>query len=433
MSQRWKPFSGTNSLSETWNNLFRDHEIFIRTAGHVRFLRLSASLQRRAATVVLAVVLTWLMATIALLGWQAWTSWKTRDIAARAVAVDYAEARVAAERQTVEGIADTLDARQDSIEALFMAHFGDDPEADAALATDKKGPASSANGPPQPAAPAATGGAGPATVATASASIAQASTAQASTAQASTAQAAPKAAPKDQVGRLQAMAARQDRLVQLMTEAVVRRVGRAEAALLTVGLRPTGNAAQGGPFEPYRDISGFVVRDPALLRLADKLGRMEQLEALLVALPSDMPTDDMQLSSGFGYRFDPFNGQRAMHSGLDFKGPHGTPIRTAAAGRVSFAGVMSGYGNVIDVDHGHGIMTRYAHLAGFTVREGQVVTPGQQIARMGSTGRSTGTHLHFEVRVNGVAVNPRRFLEANPDVLEVKADAGSRVRSLAAS
>lgn len=382
MSQRWRYSSGSNSILQTWNGLFRDHEIIVRTAGHVRFLKLGAALQRRAATALLAVVLTWALATIGLLGWQAWTSWKSRDVAARAAALDHAEARVASERQTVEGIADTIEARQDNIEALFRAHFGDDPGADAS------------------------GGKGQAPAAEAQVS-------------------------SDQVGRLQKMAARQERLVEEMTQAVARRVGRAEAALLTVGLRPNDHGAQGGPFEPYRDASGLVVRDPAIRRLAQELGRMEQMEALLVALPSDLPTEGMQLSSGFGYRFDPFNGQRAMHSGLDFRGAHGTPIRTAAAGRVRFAGVMSGYGNVIDVDHGHGIMTRYAHLAGFTVRKGQEVAPGQKIARMGSTGRSTGTHLHFEVRVNGVAVNPRRFLEANPDVLEIKADAGSRVRGLA--
>lgn len=418
LSQRWKPVSGTNSIHDTWNALFRDHEIFVRTGGQVRFLKLSAALQRRVATVVLAVLATWLLATIGLLGWQAWTSWNTREVAARAVALGHAEARVAAERQTVVGIADTLDARQDTIEALFKAHFGDDPKA---LAHDDTGEAPAESG---------------VTSESEAASEDEATgAADAPPRRAPAVSAGPTAEARaafEQVDRMQKMATRQDRFVQQMTEAVARRVGRAEAALLTVGLRPNGNGAQGGPFVPYRASSGLVVRDAAVRRLAEELGRMEQMEALLVALPSDMPTDGMELSSGFGYRFDPFNGQRAMHSGLDFRGAHRTPIRTAAAGRVKFAGVMNGYGNVIDVDHGHGIMTRYAHLAGFNVREGQAVEPGQQIALMGSTGRSTGTHLHFEVRVNGVAVNPRRFLEANPYVLEIKADAGSRVRSLAA-
>ena len=95
--------------------------------------------------------------------------------------------------------------------------------------------------------------------------------------------------------------------------------------------------------------------------------------------------------------------------------------------------MKSGYGNVVEVDHGHGLLTRYAHLAGFAARVGDRVDSGDTIARMGSTGRSTGTHLHFEVRVNGAAVNPRRFLEANPHVLEVKADARERVSGRGAS
>jgi murein DD-endopeptidase MepM/ murein hydrolase activator NlpD len=139
------------------------------------------------------------------------------------------------------------------------------------------------------------------------------------------------------------------------------------------------------------------------------------------------------LSSSYGYRSDPFTGAGAMHSGLDFPGPLGTPILAAAPGRVTFVGQRSGYGNVVEIDHGQGILTRYAHLSGFTARVGEQVTAGQQIAKMGSTGRSTGSHLHFEVRLNGVAVNPRRFLEAKADVLEVKADARQRVGALASA
>ena len=215
-----------------------------------------------------------------------------------------------------------------------------------------------------------------------------------------------------------------------MTDAVAQRVARAEAALRMVGLKPSANKGVGGPFLPSGNVQRREISDPALRRLAAKLEQMEHLESLLVAIPSDLPTEGMELSSGFGFRRDPFNGQRALHGGLDFRGAHRTPIRTAAAGRVSFAGVMNGYGNVIDIDHGHAMMTRYAHLAAFDVRTGDTVEAGRQIGQMGSTGRSTGTHLHFEVRINGVAVNPRRFLEVNADVLEVKADAGSRVRGL---
>ncbi|MFM6854970.1 MAG: M23 family metallopeptidase, partial [Sphingopyxis sp.] len=200
-----------------------------------------------------------------------------------------------------------------------------------------------------------------------------------------------------------------------------------------VGIRAsTGTQAQGGPFIPA-ELGRTIAppRDPAFQRLAAAIDRMERLEQLVASLPSALPAQQMNLSSGFGFRHDPFNGRGAMHAGLDFRGAYSSPIRAAAAGRVSFVGGQSGYGNVVEIDHGHGIMTRYAHLAGFTATPGQAVVPGQQIGRMGSSGRSTGTHLHFEVRVNGTAVNPRRFLEVNSDVLQIKADVGERFRTRA--
>src|SRR3546814_7025223 len=109
-----------------------------------------------------------------------------------------------------------------------------------------------------------------------------------------------------------------------------------------------------------------------------------------------------------------------MHAGLDFPGPLGTSILAAAPGRVTFVGRRSGYGNVVEVDHGQGIMTRYAHLSGFNTPVGARFAAGQQIDKMGSTGRSTGRHPHFDVRLNGVAANPRRLLEAQAEVLEGK-------------
>jgi murein DD-endopeptidase MepM/ murein hydrolase activator NlpD len=115
-----------------------------------------------------------------------------------------------------------------------------------------------------------------------------------------------------------------------------------------------------------------------------------------------------------------------MHAGLDFKGPVGTPIFSAAEGKVTLAGFNGGYGKSVEITHANGFLTRYAHLSGVNVRPGQMVERGVQIGRMGSTGRSTGSHLHFEVRLNGQAINPRKFLEANPDVLKVQTIAGLR-------
>lgn len=368
----------------------------MRTDGHVRFLRLSASVQRKAALLAVGGASIWLVGTASLLGWQAWTSWQNRNFDERASAVELAEARVAAERRSVEQIASSLDTRQDKLETLFKAHFGDEAEGEAEALQETGGateaPASAAPGgdAAAPAKPAAVGG------------------------------------KVDHVARLRESAARQEQMIASLTEGAIERTERAEKALMSFGIKP-GREAQGGPFLPWRTGAAKVKLDPGLKRLASVLQRMEEVEALLMAVPSARPADGMSLTSGFGYRHDPFNGQRAMHAGLDFRGPHGSPIRSAAPGRVSFVGVKNGYGNVVEVDHGHGIQTRYAHLSGFNSRVGQSVQSGDAIARMGSTGRSTGTHLHFEVRVNGTAVNPRRFLEANPHVLEVKAEARSRV------
>jgi murein DD-endopeptidase MepM/ murein hydrolase activator NlpD len=380
--------SGWRSLPAKWDNLFRDHEIYVRTGGEVRFLRIGASIQRRVATLVLAIVAAWLAVTLGLLGWQAYTAWHNRDVAERAIAVEAAEARVAAESEKIEDIAARLDQRQRYFQAVFDGYFGDDPAAAAAAAAANE-------------------------------------TSQSN--EAPVTSPAPAAAKGDRISQLRAIEARQNQLAMALTEAVAARSARAEQALSTLGIRPRSGEAQGGPFIPAERLPVPTPRDPAFLRLSAALERMESLEQLLVAVPSTLPASGMELSSGFGFRRDPFTGAGAMHAGLDFKGPHGSPIRAAAAGRVSFAGVKAGYGYVIEIDHGHGIMTRYAHLSGFTTRVGESVTPGEQIGRMGSTGRSTGTHLHFEVRVGGTAVNPRRFLEANPHVLEIKADARERV------
>jgi len=123
-------------------------------------------------------------------------------------------------------------------------------------------------------------------------------------------------------------------------------------------------------------------------------------------VPARLP----RLSSTFGYRSDPIRGARAMHAGIDIPGPLGTPVRASGDGVVRFAGQAGGYGRMIEVDHGNGLSTRYAHLSAILVRPGMSVAQGETIARMGSSGRSTGSHLHFEVRANGRASDPLRYL-----------------------
>jgi murein DD-endopeptidase MepM/ murein hydrolase activator NlpD len=135
-------------------------------------------------------------------------------------------------------------------------------------------------------------------------------------------------------------------------------------------------------------------------------------QASLSLVPSTLPViGGTWNASGFGWRIDPFNGSRAMHEGVDFVASVGTPIIAAAAGVVTQAGYHPAYGNLIEIDHGRDLSTRYAHASKLNVTPGMVVRRGQKIGEVGSTGRSTGPHLHFEVRMKGVAQNPGRFLE----------------------
>ena len=143
-------------------------------------------------------------------------------------------------------------------------------------------------------------------------------------------------------------------------------------------------------------------------------------------MPSDKPVKTAAFTSGYGVRSDPFRGGAAMHAGIDLAGPHGTPIYATADGLVTTAKWNSGgYGNLIKVDHGRGIETRYGHLAQMLVRDGQQVKRGQLIGRMGSTGRSTGNHLHYEVRIDGRAVNPIPFMKSTDYLVAMQRSAGS--------
>jgi murein DD-endopeptidase MepM/ murein hydrolase activator NlpD len=162
----------------------------------------------------------------------------------------------------------------------------------------------------------------------------------------------------------------------------------------------------------------------ALSEKLDKLGAeatrqeqsLQELQAyfqdqrfLLASVPSVWPTRGW-VTSDFGVRLDPYTSERVMHAGMDIAGPHGKEVIAPSDGTVVFAGLEGGYGNVLVIDHGYGIKTRYGHLSAVKVKAGEKVKRGQTIAALGNTGRSTGPHLHYEVRVNGIAQNPRKFI-----------------------
>lgn len=350
---------------------FPDHEIYVRSGGQMRFLKITTGFQMKLASLALVGAVAWLMVTAVMVGLQIQTVRDRLALGAQKEAVSESASRVQAYRSTVDGLAERLEKRQAVIDRVVEGYFGS-VKAPAAL--------------PKPSAEATKIGA---TI--------------------------PEAAPLARIEQ------RQLAFAETLTMAALMRAQQAEQAIRRYGLNPKALAqgrpvAMGGPLIPVRNTG----KEPQFARLASSLQRLDLMERTLLAIPNSAPTAPMALTSGFGYRADPFTGGGAMHAGLDFSGYMGQPIVAAARGRVTHAGPASGYGNLVTIDHGHGIETRYGHLSGFDVRVGDVVGRGQKIARMGNTGRSTGTHLHFEVRVHGRAMNPRPFLEANADVLKVQ-------------
>jgi len=185
---------------------------------------------------------------------------------------------------------------------------------------------------------------------------------------------------------------------------------------------------QGGPEEqPSALLEEQSIPLPSLIHYADSLNRQledrqQQLNALEMVfmnrnlldkvLPGGRPVNDGWLSSYFGYRADPFTGRREFHQGVDIAGSLGEPVMAVAAGIVSYAGKRSGYGNLVEINHGNGFITRYGHNATVLVAEGDTVSKGQVVALMGSTGHSTGPHVHFEVWRGGRVVDPLKYLSA---------------------
>lgn len=170
--------------------------------------------------------------------------------------------------------------------------------------------------------------------------------------------------------------------------------------------------ASGGPFVPAT-ANGVSTFDRQLYRIRLVRGQVEGLIRTLGTVPIRKPMiGELDSTSGFGMRTDPFLRAPAMHTGLDIRADTGEPARATAAGTVTFAGVNGGYGRMVEVDHGNGFATRYAHLSVIDVEVGQAVRIGQTVGRVGSTGRSTGPHLHYETRVDGEAVDPQKFLRA---------------------
>lgn len=184
--------------------------------------------------------------------------------------------------------------------------------------------------------------------------------------------------------------------------------------LRSLGISPVipETTGVGGPFIPARGGSELSIVEEANA-VATALTQFHSARTALLSAPIQRPVaSGMTMSSNFGNRIDPFLKRTAFHSGIDFRAPSGTPIFAAASGTVVYAGTNGGYGRMVDIDHGNGLVTRYAHMSAIMVHDGQKISAGQRLGSSGSTGRSTGPHLHFEVRRGDTAIDPARFLTA---------------------
>jgi murein DD-endopeptidase MepM/ murein hydrolase activator NlpD len=196
------------------------------------------------------------------------------------------------------------------------------------------------------------------------------------------------------------------------------RVQDIKAGLTELGLDvakvklPGQRPAVGGPLIPLSVAMRPGSFEHRVMQLNDSRNLYGRWRDLANIVPLRRPLDgDDSTTSNYGVRTDPFTGASAMHAGMDFRAETGTPVRTAGAGRVLRAEVAGGYGNLVEIDHGNGLTTRYGHLSAFEVEAGQIVPPGAIIGKVGSTGRSTGPHLHYETRNGGEPSNPLRFIE----------------------
>jgi murein DD-endopeptidase MepM/ murein hydrolase activator NlpD len=232
--------------------------------------------------------------------------------------------------------------------------------------------------------------------------------------------AAAKSAAAAATGPLARVEANQVEQAALVARALEARYAVTAQELKKLGLTASKVGGVGGPLEPMTKSA-----DPTFKALFNSWKKLDTLQDGVVAVPSDKPVKTAAFTSSYGIRSDPFQGRAAMHAGIDLSGPIGTPIYATADGLVTDAAWNSGgYGNLVKLNHGRGIETRYGHLSAILVRPGQRVKRGDMIGKMGSTGRSTGSHLHYEVRIDGRAVNPIPFMKSTDYILALRNRSG---------
>ncbi|HEX2113445.1 MAG TPA: M23 family metallopeptidase [Alphaproteobacteria bacterium] len=221
-----------------------------------------------------------------------------------------------------------------------------------------------------------------------------------------------------------ALAAQQEAIQQLITRARAA-LDRTQRNVSKLGIEPSKLLAmaprQGGAGGPFIEFKRAGRGSPAhnnLVALGESLDKLTDLQRAVRALPIGAPLSAYGLASPYGVRRDPFNGQLAMHNGLDMAAPNGAEIRARAPGKVVFAGRNGVYGNMVEIDHGYGLRTRYGHMSQISVRQGQTVNARDKLGAVGSTGRSTAPHLHYEISFNGKTIDPRKFVETKQHVFQ---------------
>jgi len=232
-----------------------------------------------------------------------------------------------------------------------------------------------------------------------------------------------------QTARIKKMSASETALLVGVDRELVASIDEVRGVLKRVGMNPdsaedTAEGAVGGPLVPISDARIEGIDDPSFTRAyVDASAHGQELGTLYTVLrhvPLTRPVGgaEYEETSGFGPRIDPFNHRVEFHPGIDFAGPWGSPVKSTAPGVVDWAGVRGGYGNLVEIDHGYGIKTRYGHLAAILVRVGEKVQKGTVVGKLGSTGRSTGPHVHYEVWLADVVRDPSRFIEAGRHVFQ---------------
>jgi murein DD-endopeptidase MepM/ murein hydrolase activator NlpD len=360
-------------LSATFGNLFKPRDIFLHDGKSLRRFTIGAKLQMAAA-----------FAVFFLLAWSAFTTYAAfttmnSDVARMQRQVASMQADVAAMHVTVRDRVAVLERRQ----AFLATMLSDRADADRLSA------------------------------------LIPGETAQPTNAAA--------LAMTEDFNRLDAM---QVNMVARAQQITRQRLNETTASLRRVGLDPAriaGYQGMGGPDEPVDTAAGADSPDPRFLQLFTTWRQLDHLQQGVASIPSARPIQAaVNFTSGFGVRSDPFRGYVAMHAGIDLAGPIGTPIYATADGIVDRSEWNSGgYGNLVEIDHGQGIQTRYGHMSRRIAVAGQHVHRGDLIGLMGSTGRSTGSHLHYEVRIDGRAVNPIPFLQQGPSLVAMQQRRGA--------